>query len=284
MSKYKYNKDYFNKIDTEEKAYWLGFLYADGCINVLNKNGKTHSMSLEITLAETDKEHLDKFALAINTNVPIKQRKNKIKNKEYVSYRLIICSTKMCKDLCDLGCTPNKTFTIRLPNNQIVPREYMKDFLRGFFDGDGCVRKRPDQRGFTISITGVEPMLEDIVNYLINNEIINVIPKIHKDKRSHACSFFIYGDDNSKDFLSYLYNGATIYLDRKFKVYQECLKQVKGRYGVRFDEKSNKYIATISINNHRKVLGYFCNEHDAIVARKMAEVEKMKRLNCRLNQ
>ncbi len=142
MSKYKYNKDYFKVIDTEEKAYWLGFLYADGCINELHKNGKTCSMNLELTLAKVDKEHLEKFAKAIETNVPIKQRISRYKGKEYVSNRIIINSTKMCKDLCDLKCIPNKTYGIRFPDTNIVPKCFMKDFLRGFFDGDGCIHDK----------------------------------------------------------------------------------------------------------------------------------------------
>ena len=283
MSKYEYNKDYFKKIDTSEKAYWLGFLYADGCINVLNKNGKTHSMSLELTLKESDKRHIEKFASAINTNVPIKQKVVKANGKKYLSYRIIISSTKMCKDLCDLGCVPNKTFNLRLPDTHIVPKLYMKDFLRGFFDGDGCIHKRKNQRGFIANITGIEMMLKDIINYLVENHIINVVPKIYKDKRSNACSFFIYGEDNVKDLLEYLYKDAEVFLDRKFDLYHECLRTVNGRHGVYFDKYTNKYVASISINSHRKILGHFDNELDAINARKIAEVEKMN-LNCRLNQ
>ena len=275
MSKYKYNKDYFEKINTQEKAYWLGFLYADGCINALYKNGNLRSMNLELTLAEVDKVHIEKFAKAIDTNVPIKQKVAKYQGKQYMAYRIIICSTKMCKDLCDLGCFTNKTYYLRLPNESIVPNLYMKDFLRGYFDGDGCVRKRLDQTGYTLTFTGMEMMLKDIRNYLTSNLIINVMPKIHKDKRSKASSLYIYGNDNVKDFLNYLYNNASIYLDRKYQVYKQCLENVKGRYGVYFDKYINKYIATISINNNRIRIGSYNNEEDAIVARKNAEVKKM---------
>ena len=54
MSKYVYNKDYFEKINTSEKAYWLGFLYADGCITRFYKGEVLKSMSLEITLKDAD--------------------------------------------------------------------------------------------------------------------------------------------------------------------------------------------------------------------------------------
>ena len=61
MSKYEYNKDYFSKIDTSDKAYWLGFLYADGCINRFYRGEKLKSMTLELGLCYRDKEHLEKF-------------------------------------------------------------------------------------------------------------------------------------------------------------------------------------------------------------------------------
>lgn len=65
MSKYVYNKDYFEKINTSEKAYWLGFLYADGCITRFYKGEVLKSMSLEITLKDADCEHLIKFKNAL---------------------------------------------------------------------------------------------------------------------------------------------------------------------------------------------------------------------------
>ena len=61
MSKYTYNENYFKIIDSEEKAYWLGFLYADGCITRFYRNEKLKSMSLELTLQSNDIEHLKKF-------------------------------------------------------------------------------------------------------------------------------------------------------------------------------------------------------------------------------
>lgn len=286
MSKYKYNKDYFNKIDTAEKAYWLGFLYADGCINELVKNGKTQSMNLELTLADIDKEHIVKFAQAIETNVPIKQKIITHKGKQYISNRIIISSTKMCKDLCDLKCVPNKTYNVRLPDATIIPNHFMRDFLRGFFDGDGCIHNKKNQTGLSVSFSGMECMLKDIVEFLVKNKIINVIPKIYKDKRSNACSFFIYGNNNSRDFLDYIYKDSTVYLDRKYQLYISYYVDFKpkSRKGVYFDKHTSSYVATISINNKRKVLGHFKTIEDAIATRKNAEIEKMKLLNCRHNQ
>ena len=115
MSKYNYNKDYFESINSSEKAYWLGFLYADGCITRFYKNEKLKSMSLELTLCKEDKEHLIKFNNALSSNVPIRKKLVKTNTKIYEEYRLVINCTKMCYDLINLKCTPNKTFSIVIP-------------------------------------------------------------------------------------------------------------------------------------------------------------------------
>ena len=136
MSKYYYNEDYFKKIDTAEKAYWLGFLYADGCITRFYRNEKLKSMSLELTLQDEDCDHLIKFKNALESNVPIQ---HKIINRKYKSDRIVINCTSMCRDLIKLGCTPVKSLTLEFPNNDILPEEYVRDFIRGYFDGDGGV-------------------------------------------------------------------------------------------------------------------------------------------------
>ena len=96
MSKYKYNKDYFEKIDTSDKAYWLGFLYADGCINRYYKNDKLKSMTLELGLSYKDKEHLEKFKQCLDTNIPIFEKINKLNGQEYKSVRIQLNNTKIC--------------------------------------------------------------------------------------------------------------------------------------------------------------------------------------------
>ena len=74
MNKYYYNKDFFNKIDTEEKAYWLGFLYADGCIVTRSKCKKVTPMSLELVLSSIDINHLYKFLNSLESNIEIKNK------------------------------------------------------------------------------------------------------------------------------------------------------------------------------------------------------------------
>lgn len=281
MSKYKYNKDYFSKIDSEDKAYWLGFLYADGSINRFYKGDKLRSMTLELGLAYKDKHHLEKFKECTDSNIPIFERTNKLNGKEYKSVRIQWNNTKVCYDLCDLGCTPHKTYDIRLPSSDIVPKEFMRDFLRGFFDGDGCINisEMNGKPHIQVTLTGMPEMLTDISDFLISEGIIRKTPKLRDDKRSNAYSIFFYGADSNKELLDYLYKDATIYLDRKYEKYVDFYKDFdykNQKRGVYYDKHNKAYIATIYIDGKKKRIGQYKNIDDAINARKEAEIEKMK--------
>ena len=289
MSKYKYNKDYFSIIDTEEKAYWLGFLYADGCITRFYKNEKLRSMSLELGLCEKDIGHLEKFLKCLDSNVPIQHRTTKIKDKEYGSCRVVINYTKLCYDLIDLGCTPKKTYTLKFPTYDQVPKKFMRDFLRGFFDGDGCISITTcnNKPHIVIIITGMSDMLKSISDFLISEKVIRVEPSLVKDERSKVYSLRLHGTDMIKDFLDYLYKDSCIYLDRKYQAYIDFYKDHKpiDKYGVCYSKRNKAYISSIYINGTRIRIGQYKNLEDAINARKEAEIEKMNILkNSPLNQ
>lgn len=279
MSKYYYNKDYFSKIDTPDKAYWLGFLYADGCIIRYYKNDKLKSMSLELTLCSEDKHHLQKFIDCLESNVPIHDRIVTYKDKQYNSCRVNINCTKMCYDLINLGCTPQKTYDIKFPTTNIVPDNLMRDFIRGFFDGDGCisVTEMGGKPHIQLAITGMSDMLKSISDFLLSKNIIRVIPKIYNDDRSKASCIHFYGTDSNKDVLDYLYDGSNIYLDRKYNKYIEFYKDYKdiSKRGVYWHSGNKAYVVTIIINGIRKRIGQFKSLDDAIKARKEAEIMKM---------
>ena len=282
MSLYTYDKNYFEKIDTSDKAYWLGFLYADGCINELHNKNKKPTLNLELTLCKSDENHLNKLKNCLMSDVPIKYRKTKFNDKEYDSCRITINCTKLCRDLIRLKCIPNKTYDIKFPTFDIVPHEYMRDFIRGYFDGDGCIYI--NEKRIQINFTGMFDMLKGISDFLISEKILRVLPKIYKDKRSNAQQMYIYGKDSIKEILDYLYKNCNIYLDRKYQKYIEYYKDYKesNKRGVYFSKKNNAYIVTISINNKKKRIGQYKTLDEAIEARKDAEIEKMKILNAHI--
>lgn len=279
MSKYNYNKDYFLKIDSSEKAYWLGFLYADGCITRYYRNEKLKSMSLELTLCKEDYNHLCKLNKCLSSNVPIKSKIVRTNQHEYEESKLVINCTKLCYDLINLGCTPNKTFSIELPDDFKVPDIYKRDFIRGFFDGDGCIciTTMSGKPHISVSITGIEKMLDSIINYLISNGVIRINPKKYIKDNEKVKSFYLYGN-MAKDFLDYIYKDASVYLDRKYKKYKDFYKDYSDidYRGVHWSAENQAYIVTICINEKKRRIGQSRDLNKAISMRKEAEYEKMK--------
>jgi hypothetical protein len=122
------NDNYFERIDTKEKAYWLGFLYADGCVNIDKRN---NAKRLMINLSIKDEIVIDRFLEAIQSNAK--------KTNEATKTRIIIGSNQMCNDLIKYGCLPRKSKIIELP--RLDSRELYIAFLLGFYDGDGTQNK-----------------------------------------------------------------------------------------------------------------------------------------------
>lgn len=210
------NTKFFNVIDSEVKAYWLGFIYADGCISERVKNGKVSSMKLEITLNEGDKSHLEKFLHDINSTSTVETKLVKLNGKEITTYRVSISSTEMCRDLISNGCSPRKSLTLAFPTH--LPHSLVKHFIRGYLDGDGCISTRK-----RISIVGTEQFLNSLQNYFIDNLNVSSV-SIRPEKRGKHYSYEKSGNDALK-IMNHLYTDCSIYLDRK---YEKALAYLQG--------------------------------------------------------
>ena len=205
------NEDYFSKIDTKEKAYWLGFIFADGCV--------TKDMHcLIINLAPIDIRHLEKFNDCIESNYKIRW----CDNNRYVSLR--ITNKYFVESLVRCGCVPAKSLILKYPKDDVLPKEFEKDFIRGYFDGDGCIsilfvnKKNKPNPIFCgeINFLGTKDMLNHIakiIPYDINKIRIFEFGKIFKFKISNK--------KGMKDVLSYLYDDSNMYLDRKYQKYKD---------------------------------------------------------------
>lgn len=266
---YKYNENFFEKIDSPRKAYWLGFLYADGCILDQRK-----SKILEITLSKNDKNHLQKFLDDLESDVPIKTKKVKLGNKEYEACRIFICSTYLCDCLIELGCAPRKSLTLEFPKNKI-PDNLINYFILGYFDGDGCFSPREDTNTASLSFVGTYDFLIGILNVFKDKGLVNKYTKIYK--KGNAYHFFLYNKANIKRILFYLYGNKEIYLERKYVKIKEFYKNHKTHQrGVYFDKRLKKWIACITINKKRNIIGKFEDEESAIQARIEKEIELFK--------
>lgn len=203
--KYSINDKYFEKIDNEEKSYWLGFLYADGYVRFV----KNRSGELKLKLQIKDKHHIELFKKNISSNHPIKDLISKVKidDKIYISKcsNLSIYNTKIVKDLVNLGCVNKKSLIIKFP---ILNENLIRHFIRGYFDGDGCVTTK--NRYSVNIISGSYDFLYEITRIL--NEIdfnLEIKPKgkIHKIEFNNKNKFI--------KFYHYLYDDSTICLYRK---------------------------------------------------------------------
>ncbi len=122
------NHDYFNTIDTEAKAYWLGLLFADG----YNYEARDRVV---LTLAQTDIEILERFARDIGYVNQIYTVIPKLPNCQPLR-TVTINSRTMSEALARLGCVQRKSLILEIPS---IPDDLMRHFMRGYFDGDGCI-------------------------------------------------------------------------------------------------------------------------------------------------
>lgn len=236
MSEFYYNKDYFKIIDDEHKAYWLGFLYADGYVEPIYRKDKIKAFRLELILQANDEEMLFLLKSDLNTNANITDRIIKSNDKEYYAKRIRINNTELCRDLIRLGCIPKKSLVLKFPNYSVVPQQFISHFIRGYSDGDGCVsyyennyidkrnNKEYLRKHKVCSFIGNEEFLSSMVIELKKCDILfKFVKKSHSGKATE-----IRIEDNTSliRFYNYLYNNSSICMLRKKEKFQEIIKQI----------------------------------------------------------
>ena len=202
---YKYIKNYFENIDTEEKAYWLGFIAADG-----NIRKDFHKLRIELNIK--DIRHLEKFREALFGNMPIKEW---VRYKNHSCY-IEINSVQMCKDLLKYGITPNKSLSLKIQFDKI-PEHLISHLIRGYFDGDGSLNmyEKDGYEHWEISFIGTKHFLNYIMNFFNKRHTISTC--------GNNFRFNFKKGEDIKDILDTLYKNATVYLDRKKEKYQEFI-------------------------------------------------------------
>jgi DNA-binding transcriptional regulator WhiA len=205
--KYHLNENVFELIDTEEKAYWLGFLYADGSVGI-----EKYSKTIKLELKEDDYQHLVKFINFLQADYPIRKSRSKINNKFYYHFGVRISSPKLVDDLIKYGCVPNKTYLLKdLPD---IDNTLMRHFIRGYFDGDGSISINNNKYEWTI--VGKKEFLVNFQNILVKQTGVNYT-KLKCHKKSDVVYLRYSGNQVVKKICEWLYNDATIFLDRKYK-------------------------------------------------------------------
>lgn len=163
---YTLDENVFDTIDTEEKAYWLGFLMADG-YNHEDRN------TVCLRLQGGDLEILEKFSFFLKSNAPIYEfaRVTPV-NKLLKKYREVrVNSVHLSKQLANLGCIQGKSYTLKFPT--CIPESLMHHFIRGYFDGNGCIcisprkDRTPNSLSYQFTITGKEDVILKMQDYIV---------------------------------------------------------------------------------------------------------------------
>lgn len=223
LKKYPYNcdYDYFDHIDTEEKAYWLGFLSADGWIS---RNERDNSGTVGIELQYGDIDHLRKFNKSINGNYKITDRYRKctLTNSDKANHDCVlrIYSIVMYESLVRLGFTNNKSFDLSIPK---LDEPLIHHYIRGYFDGNGSAYVSSHKLKASFC-TASENLKNDIID-ICNSNGIELTDYSHVSEYGTT----IYRPFASKNehivkLLHYMYDDATIYLSRKYKIYLKMLE------------------------------------------------------------
>jgi hypothetical protein len=222
--KHNTNESYFNIIDTESKAYILGFLYADGCIT---------DQGFQICL-KNDKDNLDlllyikkEVESTYSPKICFQKIKGIEEKKKILFFR--IYSPKMSLSLQNLGCTKKKSQKLNFPTNKQVPEYLIRHFIRGYFDGDGHISvKNISQKSQSctfnlISTKSFNEKCRQIINKKIN---IDLNEGQFKKHISSNINYLVY---NRRGVLSklknFLYNDASFYLQRKYKTFNSLVSK-----------------------------------------------------------
>lgn len=231
MQKYSLDENYFEVINTEHKAYWLGFLYADGSLTQTTSScsGKNR---VQIMLSIKDKCILEDFKKDLNYTGPILEKKynNSFSQDGAECCYMHINSRKICIDLENLGFVNNRYF---MPN---IPQDLVRHFIRGYFDGDGCISVYEyDNKGKyntyhrkvrEFSITTQEPIILQFKSIFEKECNVSKKVSIKRYKRTSKAVSLRYGGKNDVIALyHYLYDNSTIYLKRKYDNFQQVLLQ-----------------------------------------------------------
>ena len=216
-------EDFFDKIDNEEKAYYLGWLMADGCMDITNGQ-----YSIKIAVVEYDREIIDNFLRAIKANyTPSVTKSNKgCNNRVYVS----ITSRYMCEALLKFGIHPHKSGTEIIPDG--VPEELMHHFIRGFFDGDGITNYSNNGKRKRTGFIATMNVLSGIQKRLGTNQKCHHPANTRKEVEIY---YFLGGIEFSRKLRKYIYKDATVYLTRK----KERLNLICGNTEIIKDDKKS---------------------------------------------
>lgn len=224
MSKYTFDTHWLDELDCEEKFYFLGFFAADGNVDLSNGNYRAR-----VKIQRGDRKLLERFNELLQNTRSIDDGVEKPRAKwcreDYIEYYSVLQlgNRPFCERLIELGMVPNKTFVLKFPD--YIPDEYLKHFVRGYFDGDGSISLMYSPNGKTARATtgfssGSKSFLKDLKKKL--KKQIGIHSEI-KPLHGKTWSLDIDRMEDILPFLNWMYEDAHIYLQRKYDRYIELI-------------------------------------------------------------
>lgn len=233
QNRLKFDNTIFDNIDTEEKAYWLGFIFADGYVSDNN--------DFEVSLGIKDFNHLNSLHLFMKTEKQIGFNETRC--------RLCVRDTHLVSTLKSYGCIPRKSLVLEFPEEKIFKDiELIKHFIRGFVDGDGCITYTDKEHTKPqLSILGTEQFLNKLQEYLpidfihqlgYNNKSKSLITRVLSFNGSVACNV-----------CKFLYQNSKVYLDRKYEKFLEICRLYEESYKLLLGKNGEGCDATAVVNS-----------------------------------
>jgi DNA-binding transcriptional regulator WhiA len=217
--KYDLDQPFFNVIDTEEKAYWLGMMFADGSIYSSKKGKMFH-----LTLQGRDLHHVKKFKKALKAVAPVHHQKKKN------HYGLFIWSGLLYDSLERAGCIRQKGAYIRLPKEDILPKSLVRHFVRGYFDGNGCFSWSRSNFRVAIRIVSNTDFVADLKEIFTSE--VGVKHYYHKEPveyQDYPGRYYTNLDfgtyEGALGLYHYMYDNATVFLERKKEKFNKFIKE-----------------------------------------------------------
>lgn len=207
------NERFFQEINNEKNAYFLGLLISDG--NVFNDNTGRQA-SISITLDLDDEYLLQAFKEAVNSNTSIGYDGRGCG-------QIAVRSNLMAEDLAQYGVIPRKSYNTYLPK---IHKSMMSHLIRGILDGDGSILAKQNGTRFlhSISFCGTHQLMSDISEYCYKNLSLQQKPIVYDYKDKQLSEMKIQNYNDIKKFGNWIYNNATIYMKRKKEKYDEIIK------------------------------------------------------------
>jgi ribosomal protein S27AE len=218
--KYSLNDEYFDQIDTPAKAYWLGFIAADGCV-LEDPAGRPSYLRVE--LARCDDDHLGALCADLGSDRPV------------LYYQDVACvsfgSRHMANALCRLGVMPRKSLIIEPWNG---PADLMPHYWRGLFDGDGTIHT--SKSSWCIGICGSYACVAAFGSWARGITGARAQPRsVRKD--CECWQWSSQGSEKSQLLAAALYEDAPVALERKLVLAQELcaidFKQLEAQRNIR---------------------------------------------------